>query len=59
MTREQVEHVARTFYEAEHRGDWHDAPGRLRERFRDRARTALATLNRQIAECRSAAKPAA
>jgi hypothetical protein len=60
VTREQVEHVARTFYDAEeHRGDWHDAPAWLRERFRDRARTALATLNRQIAECRSAAKPAA
>lgn len=59
MTREQVEHVARTFYEAEYRGHWHDAPGRLQECFRDRARTALATLNRQIAACRSAAKPAA
>jgi hypothetical protein len=59
MTQEQVEHVARTFYEAEYPGKWNDAPGMLRERFRDRARSALATLNRQIEACWSGARPLA
>jgi hypothetical protein len=59
MTREQVEHVARTFYEAEYPGKWHEAAGALQEHFRGLARAAIATLNRQIAGCRSAAKPAA
>ena len=57
MPREQVEHVTRTFCEAMSPGKWHDAPGRLSERFRSRTRIAIATLNRQIAECRSAAEP--
>ena len=57
MTLEQVEHVVRAFYEAEFPGPWVNAQGAIREHFRDRARTAVATLNRQIAQCRrSAAK---
>ena len=48
MTPEQVEYVARAFYEAEHRGDWEGAPGGLQQRFRDLARLAIATLNREI-----------
>ncbi len=48
MTPEQVGYVARAFYEAEHRGDWEGAPGDLQQRFRDLARLAIATLNREI-----------
>jgi hypothetical protein len=60
MTQEQVEHVARAFYEAELLGPWDDAQSAIQEHFRDLARTAIATLNRQIAQCRrSATKPSA
>ncbi|WP_404295410.1 hypothetical protein ACD578_28155 (plasmid) [Microvirga sp. RSM25] len=52
MTQEQVEHVARAFYEAEFPGPWDDARGAIQERFRDLARTAIVILNRQIAQCR-------
>ena len=57
MTQEQVEHVV-TFYEAEFPGPWVNAQGAIREHFRDRARTAVATLNRQIAQCRRSATKA-
>lgn len=57
MTREQVEHVARAFYEAEYPGKWHEAAEASQEHFRDLARTAIVTLNRQIAAYRSAVKP--
>jgi hypothetical protein len=60
MTREQVERVARAFYEAEYPGEWHEAAGAFQEHFRDLARTAIATLNRQMAQCRrSVARPSA
>ena len=55
MTHEQVEHVVRAFYEAEFPGPWVNAQGAIREHFRDRARTAVATLNRQIAQGRRSA----
>jgi hypothetical protein len=60
MTQEQVEHVARAFYEAELLGPWDDAQSAIQEHFRNLARTAIATLNRQIAQCRrSVARPSA
>ena len=55
MTLEQVEHVVRAFYEAEFPGPWANAQGAIREHFRDLARTAVATLNCQIAQCRRSA----
>ena len=58
MTQEQVEHVVRAFYEAEFPGPWVNAQGAIREHFRDLARTAVATLNRQIAQCRRSATKA-
>lgn len=57
MTHEQVEHVARAFYEAEYPGEWNEVPEAAQEHFRDLARTAIATLNCQIAAYRSALKP--
>ncbi|QRM28688.1 hypothetical protein [Microvirga sp. VF16] len=58
MTQEQVEHVARAFYEAEFPGTWNDAQGAIQRHFRDLARTAIATLNRQMAQCRRSATKA-
>ena len=58
MTQEQVEHVARAFYEAEFLGPWDNAQGAIQEHFRDLARTAIATLNHEIAQFRRpATKP--
>ena len=58
MTQEQVEHVARAFYEAEFLGLWDNAQGAIQEHFRDLARTAIATLDHEIAQVRRpATKP--
>jgi hypothetical protein len=58
MTQEQVEHVARAFYEAEFSGPWNEAGEAAQDRFRNLAITAIATLNQQIAQCRRlVAKP--
>jgi hypothetical protein len=54
MTHDPIELVAQTFYAAECMGEWHTEPEALRERFRDLARTAIATLNQQITATRSA-----
>jgi hypothetical protein len=45
MTQEQVEHVARAFYEAEFSGPWNEAGEAAQDRFRNLALTAIATLN--------------
>jgi hypothetical protein len=54
MTSEQIEHVARAFYEAKHPDGWEDAPRALRQHFRDLAYLAIATLNRQIRDHQAA-----
>jgi hypothetical protein len=60
MTLEQVEHVARAFYEAEFLGLWDNAQGAIQEHFRDLARAAIATLDHEIAQFRRpATKPSA
>jgi hypothetical protein len=60
MTQKQVAYVARAFYEVEFPGTWDHAQGSIQEHFRDLARMTIATLNRQIAQCRrSATKPSA
>jgi hypothetical protein len=48
----------RAFYEAEFPDPWDNAQGAIREHFRDLARTAIATLNREIAQCRPSATKA-
>ena len=53
MTRNQVELVAQAFYAAEYSGEWQNEPEATRERFRDCARTAIATLDRQMAQLRT------
>jgi hypothetical protein len=55
MASEQVEHVARAFYEAEYPDEWEKAPSVLRQHFRGLACLAIATLNRQIRDHRTAA----
>ncbi len=52
MTQEQVERVARAFYEVEFSTSWEDAGEAIQDRFRGLARTAIATLNYQIFQCR-------
>ncbi|MBQ0820042.1 MULTISPECIES: hypothetical protein [Microvirga] len=60
MTREQVEHVARAFYEVEFSLPWNEAGEATQNRFRGLARTAIARLDQQIVQYRrSVAQPAA
>jgi hypothetical protein len=60
MPREQVERVARAFYEVEFSASWEDAGEAIQDHFRGLARTAIATLNRQIYRYhRSVTRPAA
>lgn len=60
MTQEQVEHVARAFYEVEFLASWDEAGEAIQDRFKGLARTAIATLNHQISQHRrSVVQPAA
>jgi hypothetical protein len=54
MVQDPVELVAQAFHAAECSGEWHEEPDALKEPFRDLARAAIATLNQQMAEVRSA-----
>jgi hypothetical protein len=58
MARDQVELVAQAFYAAERSGEWQNEPEATKERFRDYARTAIATLHRQMAQLRTGSPPA-
>lgn len=49
MTQEQVERVARAFYEAEHPCNWREASKSTQEYFRELARMAIITFNHQMA----------
>ena len=54
--RQQVEHVARTFYEAQEEApDWDSEPDFLKEEFREYARDAIALLEQHSEQMLDAA----
>ena len=54
--RQQVEHVARTFYEAQEEApDWDSEPNFIKDEFREYARDAIALLEQHKAQMLDAA----
>ncbi|MBL0408472.1 hypothetical protein JKG68_31920 [Microvirga aerilata] len=54
--RQQVEHVARTFYEAQEEApDWDSEPDLIKDEFREYARDAIALLEQHKAQMLDAA----
>ena len=54
--RQQVEHVARTFYEAQEEApDWDSEPDLIKDAFREYARDAIALLEQHKAQMLDAA----